>query len=337
MSKLVLLKNVSFDVKNYDDIVKNLENSISYHEFTSTKELFYLLHSLLGSGSIEVVNCDFDSDQLIQGFYIEDYESKDSHKNIVLVKRLINKYDNTLEKIPTENSLSGDTLENHQNDFLKIPTENDTLKHYQTNDTYTFVGHEETNTLKYLDILYDDVVSIMMKKYKTQGVVINTDGKINDVDYSYVFDQKENTGLMTIRSVGNLLNLENLLEFKFYNVPGIPEEKISGDQFDIFLIKEMEKTKATHLFSQVDFGLGLLNCYYRLEGNVKNETMSKMMGSDVYGDVLVGLENSQNNDSRTLSLTSKTFNKLVNFFDKLKNNTYKPKNRLYCNIFYEIE
>jgi len=94
MFSSVLLKNVSFDVKNDEDIEMNLKNSFEIHTYKTTMDLFKLMQSLLGEGLIQIINCEYDDKTVIQACYLDKKLSDDElHKNMLFYKRKINEND----------------------------------------------------------------------------------------------------------------------------------------------------------------------------------------------------------------------------------------------------
>ena len=66
---------------------------------------------------------------------------------------------------------------------------------------------------------------------------------------------------------------------------------------------------------------------------MKNDTISKLIGDEIYGDVVVGLENNLNDDSRILNLDKGLFDKIIKLTQIEK---FAPKNQYFCNIYKEL-
>lgn len=293
--KLALLKKVSFNVTD-ENIQLYLSDKVSFHKFDGTLNLFHKINELLGNNMLEVINCYYDEQYLIQAFYIEN-TSTDVHENIVFVKRLI------LEQ-----------------------------------DSYTYIGVtpetlQKSDQFVYTDIQICDIEVILRKKYANDGVMVGDDGSIIDVSYTTTYDKDNHTGTLTTK----INNETNVL--KYINVSALVNKNegsiLSSEQFAEMLEKKIEDEKCNCFYLQKDFKMGLLNCYSPIVGNVKNEILSKLIGDQMYGNIMVGLENHLNDDNRILSLNSSVFKKIINLCSCTDEN-FKPKNELFCNIFYEI-
>ena len=297
MYKFALLKNVSFNFSDSlkelsaDKIKNYLDNKIEFCSFSNSKELFTSMHTILGTGIYENINCYYDKSILIQAIFLED-NANEKYSKLLLVKRKIH-----------------------------------------DNDTYTFLEFDPLSDVdKYLyDIItFDDIVNIIMEKNLNKGVYIHSDGKIDDIVY---FDKTESNQIGTLSIKHN----DESKEFKYLNLVNMiqenSEKNISEAEFTEILQKKLDEHGVEYLYTQKDFGLGLLNCYYQIIGFVKNKLVSDLIKEDISGDVIIGLENKLNDDNRLLGLTSETFKQIIKLS---KNVNFKVKNDTFCNIYYEL-
>ena len=201
------------------------------------------------------------------------------------------------------------------------------------NDTYTFLEFDPTsNTEKYQyeTMIMDDVVNVVMDKNLNKGVYVHSNKQIDNVLY---YDKTESNQLGTLV----VLHDGNVREFKYLNLVNIMQEvsdkNLTDDEFTETLKTRLDESGADYLYTQKDFGLGLLNCYYQTFGFTKNEIISKLIKEDISGDVIIGLENKLNDDSRLLGITKDTFKKII---ELTQNTNFKVKNGIFCNVYYEL-
>lgn len=292
MTKLALLKNVSFNVTT-NQLQLYLADKVLFCEFDGTINLFNKIHELLGDNMIEVQNCDYDEKYLVQAFYVENTDNS-SYDNIILVKREI-----------------------------------------IDNDTYTYLGLENqqsSDKFVFSDVNFDDIEKILRRKMECKAVIVKEFGDICNIVYSTTYNKNSSSGKIKIK-----MESGNEKEFTFLNVNSImikeQENNTAEDQLNDILLKKIEETNSTFLYSQHEFPMGILNLYSPVFGKNKNNTMSNFTGSDFYGDIVVCLENHLNEDSRILDMNIETF---VQILELSKINDFKPKNHHFCNIFYEL-
>lgn len=302
MTKFALIKDFSFNFKNEfvslenSKIFKSLEGKVEFIEFSSTIDFITKVTSIMGNCILEVLNCNYDKNTLIQAFYLENDSSV--HEKLIMVKRLI--------------------------------MENDTY-------TYTEFNPSDPNTdkFKYLDMTIDDVVNIVRSKYVHNGIIVNTVGNVQSVEYIDTYDDTTDSGTLCVSKNGSdiytikYLNLKNIMQKSNEN-----KEKLNEEQFAHLIEQKLDSTEATYIYSQTDASIALVNCYYETVALNKNNVISAILGSDIYGDVLIGLENHLNDDNRILSLTPELFSKLT---EMLKTKNTKIKNKHFYNIYYELD
>jgi hypothetical protein len=300
MGKLVILKSVSFEIKNtFEDlsdehIKKYLENKIEFVDFGNTAEMFKIVKKTFGEdidADIEVANCYYNKKTIIQSFSVEN-DNELLHNNIILIKRSIH-----------------------------------------DNDTYTFSEFDprklESDVYNYEDMLIDDITKIIKKKSIINCVDIGYDGKIENENI-ILLNQNNDVGKILLQNKKReifYLNISNIVN-KYSNSE--TENKIDA------IIKEKTSAYCTsHFFTQIDIGLGILNCYYENSAENKNEVISKLIGHDIYGNAIVFLQSNFDNDTETfLDLDSDLFNRL---FDIITNGIkIKRKNGYFFNIYREI-
>jgi hypothetical protein len=125
------------------------------------------------------------------------------------------------------------------------------------------------------------------------------------------------------------LNVKNIM----HRLNEKNQGNINESDFSNILSQKLDSSGAHYIYSQMDISVGLLNCYYETIGLSKNNIVSELLGTDVYGDVIIGLENHLNDDNRILTMDTNIFNKILKF---TKNKNFKVKNEYFCNIYYEL-
>jgi len=201
------------------------------------------------------------------------------------------------------------------------------------NDTYTFLefdAAENKDKYRYESITINNIVDVIIDKNLNKGVCVCSNEQIDNIFYS---DKSESNELGTLVVTRN----GNVCEYKYLNLVNIMQEisdkNLTGEQFADILEKKLNDSGANYLYTQKDFGIGVLNCYYQTIGFSKNEIISKLIKEEITGDVILGLENKLNDDSRLLNLTKQTFNKIIKL-SQLDN--FKVKNEMFCNLYYEL-
>jgi len=305
--KLVLLKNVSFDPfveklttdtsylfdnKNYESYISD---KLEYHEFHNSKDLFLKISTLLNK-SVEVFNCYYDKEYLIQSFYI-DSESE-GYEKIIFVKRKLN-----------------------------------------NNDSYTFLEFSETSDIdlyNYVDMSMSDLVTIFKNKYVINGVIIKSNDEIKNVEFvriyspdtnihSIVFNDKVDHDIKSIK----YLDIKNIIN-KTYNDDNIENH----DEIFNKLIEEQINTHSlNYVYTQKNIDFCILDYYAQIIGFDKNNIMSELLKEDIYGDIIINLENSLDDDHRILNTNTDLFLKIYNC---IKSKVFKRKNTLYFNMFFEF-
>lgn len=297
-----LLKNVSFNV-TMSNISLYLNDKISFHEFNNTLELFNKIHEILGNKMVEVLNCYYDDKYLIQAFYLENL-SNDNYEHIILVKRYINE-----------------------------------------NDSYTYLGVDSVSLqtvddFKYMNMEFNDVKNILKNKTKNKGVLVRDSGELYNVDYKIITNPNRNNKTISNDDISGEIVVNGIhcaKSIKYINIPVLlniyEKDNLSEEQFANLILTKMNETGSTHYYMQHKFDLGILNCYCNAYGQTLNSIISSILKDNIYGDVLVCLENHLNDDSRILDLNIETFNGIIKIMSK-KN--FEQKNKLFCNIFYEL-
>lgn len=301
-AKLAILSDFSFNFENNEKslsketIFEYLNNKVEFVEFNGTKNLMEYIHSILGNQILEVLNCTYTKTELIQAFYV-DNNSEETYKKIIMVKRLLS-----------------------------------------DSDTYTYVDFNPTENKDpyvHIDMTNDDIYGIIRSKYIHRGVCVKANGEIREIEYIDKGCENGSIGKINVLGVGSkkYINVKNVVNDMGNTEGDQQENKLNVLIEDMLKLPENEDT--THIYSQSDISVGLLNCYYEMFGINKNKFVSELLNIEVYGDVIIGLENSLNSDTRILSLTTSLFENLCKFIRDADKN-FKMKNQNICNIYYEF-
>jgi hypothetical protein len=301
MGKLAILKSVSFEVKNN---FEDLTNEIIQNYLKDKLEFI-------------------DFDNTTNMFKII---KKTFGENVDADIEVANCYYNNKSVIQSF-SVDNDSELLHSNIILVKRIISD-------NDTYTFSEFDPSNpdsdNYKYEDITIEDITKIMRKKSVINAIDICCDGKLSNENI-ILLNQNNDVGKILLENKKKeifYLNVSNIMN-KYNNSEN--ENKIDE------IIKE--KTNAyctTHFFTQIDIGLGILNCYCENSSETKNEIISKLINHDIYGNAIVFLQSNFDNDTDTfLDLDLDLFNRL---FDIITNNKkIKRKNGYFFNIYKELK
>lgn len=300
--KFALIENVSFKLlNNFDELRKeklqsHFDNGVTYHNFSDTIDLFSQMNKIMGSNMLELINCSYDKNTVIQSAYIENDTSL--HQKIIFFKRKL-----------------------------------------RIDDSYTFLefNPENADLYEYEDITRDDLVNILYNKYVHTGIILYSNGYMENIEYTYNENDNDNTyGNITYRRQNDsthnakYLHLINIMQ----NLKDdTPDENVDESLYKEKMEEKMNELQCTHLYNQRDFSLGTFNCYYPIFGEQLNEIMSKLLNDKVYGNVIVTLETRLNNDERLLNLNTTLFESIVK---TISVPNFVPKNKHYFNIYHEL-
>lgn len=199
------------------------------------------------------------------------------------------------------------------------------------NDSYTWYEFNLDPTVEiytYKPITISEIATIIYQKNIMHGIIVHTDGSMKNIICSDL--DKSEYGILSVINDGTknelpYVNMVNILQ-------SLTDKDLENDKFSHVLHAKIQHSNADYLYSQQNIQIGLLNCYYSLCDGEHNEVMTKIIGNDIKGDVIVCLENHLNEDKRMLPLNVQTFKNIVNYISKGKNTI---KNNLFTNIFYE--
>lgn len=303
MVKLAILKSVSFETKKSfselsDEYIKNyLVDKLNFIDFNNTIELFQIVkNTFQGYIDPDIEVTNCHYDRKsIIQSFIVDNENDLIHNNIILYKRKIGE-----------------------------------------NDTYTFSEYNpfdpESDIYQYEDVTIGDIMNIIKKKSIIKCIDISYDGKLFNENI-ILLNQNDDVGKILLENKKE----DKKREIYYLNMSNIINKYNSENENKIDEIIK-EKTNAyctTHFFTQIDIGLGILNCYYENSSEVKNELISKLIGHDIYGNVVVFLQSNFDNDTETfLDLDIDLFQRLSETI--IGGKKIKRKNGYFFNIYREL-
>lgn len=299
--KFALVKNVSFKLENNlneiskDEIRTRFNTGVEYYEFDGTKDLFQQMNQLMGCGSmLELINCAYDSESVIQSVYTEN--DTNTEQKVIFFKRKI-----------------------------------------RVGDSYTFLEFDPNaqDLYQYENITQEDLTNLLYNKRVNTGILLCADGNVDQIEYLLNDAIDDNYGSIQyfdkskIMQNAKFLHLINIMQ----KLKDETNDTIDETTFNERMNEQMDKFNCTHLYNQRDLGFGIFNCYYPVFGSQINHTMSRLLGEQVYGDVIITLETNLNNDERLLNLDTKLFQLIL---ETISNPNFVPKNEHYFNIYYEL-
>jgi hypothetical protein len=284
------VKKEKFSELTKDLILKELEGKVSFREFKNTHDLYFINNVIFGKVGIEISNCYYDDQYLIQTFNA-DSDFDQFHEYIIVVKRKI--FDN---------------------------------------DTYTFTEYNpqdpSSDKYTYISVTEDDIVNILRKRNVYSAVLISEDGDVKNEEIIVLKDSPD---------VGKILSKNQEKEIVYLNVSNIvnANQKMTPEQLDDFLKEKINSYCADYFFIQVSLGFCILNCYYQSFANKKNETLSRLLGHDVFGDAIIFIQSATNDDNDTiLHINKDFFQKLISL--AFGGKKVKPQNKYFFNIYREL-
>lgn len=288
----------SFDELSKDKITAYLNDKLEFIDINSTADLLSTIQHKLNQSSITVQNCKYDVDNIIQQIY---YNSGDDEKeqNMLLVKRQ-----------------------------LKI------------DDTYTFMEYDgkkpENDIYKYLDISLNEVIETIRNKYIHQGVIVKTTGEFEQIEYLDKNLQSKNFGVLNVIHADNnidtirYIRLENIISKHNKEYKDVEDEK-SKNILHKTIVEKTKDYKCEYLFSCSSKKNFALHYYTKIQAEIKNEIISKYEGENVFGDIVIGLENTSNSDEFIFNLNINLMQKILQYNDGIK-----QKDKYYFNIYKEL-
>jgi len=312
MTKFAVLTNIESNFIKYNDIdfdvidiiKKKIADKITYVNFDGTIDLIKNVETYMGSNNfVHVVNEFYDERTLIQCFY----KNVETHEYLIYVKRYIN----------------------------------------NNNDTYTYFNITEDNELyEYLDITYEDILNIYKKKYINTGVLVSTTDEIKPVEVIFKKDTSDLISLIKIKNDDEDEYTERCIDFDILNKIYDNEYKNKNEcneyenslRYENFLKTKIVETGASFIQTKHNTTIGIINIYAKINGNEKNNIITKMLSNNnnVYDDVILLLEeNEEDNNGRTnkiVQLSVKLFKKYLTIGD----NQINRKNTMFFNVYYEL-
>lgn len=300
--KFVLIENVSFKLDNdfqnitRDSLQSRFNTGVTYYDFNGTVDLFRQMNQIMGSTMLELINCSYNTNTVIQSAYIENDTS--THQKIIFFKR----------KLRVDDSYT----------FLEFNPELPDLYEY-----------EDITRDDLVDMLYNKYVHSGIILY-SNGDMENIDyvynDNANDTMYGTILYKKQNNITYSAKYL-HLINIMQNLKDESTN------DTVDESQYSAKMEEKMNELQCTHLYNQRDFGIGTFNCYYPVFGEQPNQLMSGLLNDQVYGNVIITLETRLNNDERLLNLDTMLFQSIMN---TIKNPNFVPKNKHYFNIYHEL-
>jgi hypothetical protein len=200
------------------------------------------------------------------------------------------------------------------------------------NDTYTFTEFNAVKNIDpyiYEDVTMNDIINIFQRKSVIKCIIVKDDGEIINDNLLYLNSNDD---------VGKIVLQKCKMEILYLNVSNIViKNSNNGDsnKIDEIINQKAHAYGANHIFTQIDSGLGILNCFCRSFAEKRNEIMSKMLKQDVYGDTILFLQSNYDNDTETyLDINDELFNKLYNVL--INNKKIKRENEHFFNVYREL-
>jgi hypothetical protein len=200
------------------------------------------------------------------------------------------------------------------------------------NDTYTFTefnADENIDPYIYDDVTINDIINIFQRKSIIKCVVIKDNGEIINDNLLYLNNNDD---------VGKIILQKSKKEILYLNVSNIViknSKNNNSNNIDEIINQKAHAYGANHIFTQIDSGLGIFNCFCCSFADKRNDIMSKLLNHDVFGDTILFLQSNYDNDTETyLDINDELFNKLFNVLINRKK--IKRENEHFFNIYREL-
>lgn len=291
------LKEISFDLK------------MSFEDLEKTKIEKYI------ENKIDYININNTLDMY---YYVQDIFGKNSHIDIGNCK-FNEKFLYQYFSIDNENE------QLHKNLIL-------VKRKIREEDSYTFLEYDpnipETDVFEYCDVTKDDIIDIIRSKSLIPGLIIKDNGEI--IEQNLLFLNRND-------DVGKIVLETNNKEIFYLNIANIVNKHNNNDNLVNEIMKEKANAYGTNYFyTQICNGPLIFNCFYLSHSETKNEIVSNLINDDIYGDVIIFIQNNCDNDTDTIIDASKDlFNKIYDVIVNQKK--IKRKNPHFFNIYKELE
>lgn len=300
--KFVLIENVSFKLDNdfqnitRDSLKSRFNTGVTYYDFNGTLDLFRQMNQIMGSTMLELINCSYDTNTVIQSAYIENDTS--THQKIIFFKR----------KLRVDDSYT----------FLEFNPELPDLYEYED------ITRDDLVNMLYNKYVHTGI--ILYSNGNVENIEYMYNLNENDSTYGTILYRRQSNITYSAKYL-HLINIMQNLKDESTN------EAVDESEYNKKMEDKMNELQCTHLYNQRDFGIGTFNCYYPVFGEQSNQIMSKLLNDNVYGNVIVTLETRLNNDERLLNLDQTLFQLIMN---TIQNPNFVPKNKHYFNIYHEL-
>jgi hypothetical protein len=278
--KFVLIENVSFKLNNdfqnisRDEIQNRFSSGVTYYTFNGTLDLFRQMNQIMGSTMLELINCSYDTNTVIQSAYIENDTSL--HQKVIFFKR----------RLRVDDSYT----------FLEFKPELPDLYEYED------ITQEDLVNMLYNKYIHNGVILYSNGDLENIEYIYNDS---NDSSYGTIVYKRQNGTLHSAKYL-HLINIMQNLKDETTN------DNVDESTFNAKMQEKMNDLSCTHLYNQKDFGIGTFNCYYPIFGEQPNQVMSKLLNEQVYGNVIITLETRLNSDERLLNLDVLLFQAIMN-------------------------
>ena len=190
-------------------------------------------------------------------------------------------------------------------------------------DTYTL---EANDCYEYFDVSIDDIVNLYINTYTVSGLRINIDGSIDDMKF-VIKNYDEYVGL---------LKFDDGKEIKFINVSNFVNKNAENQSAQIDeKIRQLVNAHCTEwLYTQTDIGFCILNFYYKVSNNEKNNMISKLISHDVGGEIILFIHDKINGTDMILNTSKQLFSKIYDI--KTNEKKIKQTSKNFFNIFRDL-
>lgn len=288
--------NTSFDEKI------DLKNIVEYVEFTNATDLHRIYVKTFGNNFDAI----FTNYNYNEKYVIQTVHSENTHRTI-FVKQLVD------DKI-----------------------------------TYTFANFnpndQSTDNYNFCSIFEDDMINLIKLQYIVKSVYVPSNVKVNELgeitgniaNEEVIIHQKPDDDV-------GILKLKNLkTEWKYLNCANVIEKcKKENKNTNENMILEVMAQKVNayytkYMYKQCSVGFCIINCFYNCYGEEKNELLSLLFGQDIFGDGIIYIHDSVENDSsKILQLDVDVLGKIVKKISNSKK--HKTKNQHFYNLYFELD
>ena len=126
-----------------------------------------------------------------------------------------------------------------------------------------------------------------------------------------------------------------ILYLNIANLVAKYENSDDANRIDEIINQKSHAYGAHHIFTQINSGFGILNCFCESFAKEKNEVMTNLLNHDIYGDSIIFLQSNYDGDTETYMNLDKKLFKII-YGTIINGKKLKRENPNFFNLYREL-